>query len=494
MISAFLLVALGTAVTAYEGHQRLLSVWNEADCPVEVYWIQSETETLIRMSDPDRQIPPGDIVSWNSYISHEFLATERDGGKASRSCRFTLLEEESSEPHVAVSITKDFQCQFMDHTQIVSKMETRNIFAKCQHLQNPELDAHNSVTKLVECIEDAVSKKLETLYNEQSHEIALRKEVARLGENVQCANASVDTSPSLSDHLWHYGREVRNYQVMVKHDRPSSKIHVIQDFVSPEECKVMEDAVKLTLAPALVFDGQGGNSINNQHRKASQAAINVSSLDSPYPLQQLAHRIYAYTNSVMIGLNLTLDGQEPFNSIQYYGRGPRDLEPDRYSPHCDGACNGRKHKPGTRVATMIMYCEVPELGGLTNFGNAGVQIKPRVGDTVFFSYMDPKTRIMDTGFTQHSGCPVYIGKKKIISHWMRLGVDAENPYTNLNTLGQKRDELDEADDPIKRMIEQVNLTVDAFVSKDWIEKLRALHNVEGKAACMQEQCAPTTEH
>jgi hypothetical protein len=49
---------------------------------------------------------------------------------------------------------------------------------------------------------------------------------------------------------------------------------------------------------------------------------------------------------------------------------------------------------------------------------------------------------MDTGFTEHSGCPVYVGEKKIVTQWIRLGVDDNNPWDSFNTLGVKKSELD----------------------------------------------------
>ena len=42
---------------------------------------------------------------------------------------------------------------------------------------------------------------------------------------------------------------------------------------------------------------------------------------------------------------------------------------------------------------------------------------------------------MDDGFTEHSGCPVVEGEKKIVTQWVWLGVNEENPWSSLNTLG-----------------------------------------------------------
>ena len=122
-------------------------------------------------------------------------------------------------------------------------------------------------------------------------------------------------------------------------------------------------------------------------------------------------------------------------SIQYFGRGFNDTEPDRYTPHCDGECTGNPHKFGTRVATMVMYCKAATKGGHTSFRNAGVHVKPQLYNGVFFSYIDPEEKIMDHGFTEHSGCPVFEGHKSIVTQWIRLGVDDAKPWDSFNTLG-----------------------------------------------------------
>ena len=66
--------------------------------------------------------------------------------------------------------------------------------------------------------------------------------------------------------------------------------------------------------------------------------------------------------------------------------------------------------------------------------------KPQMGNAIFFSYIDPVSKVMDTGFTEHSGCPVFEGEKKIVTQWIRYGVDDENPWDSFNTLGIKKSE------------------------------------------------------
>ena len=128
-----------------------------------------------------------------------------------------------------------------------------------------------------------------------------------------------------------------------------------------------------------------------------------------------------------MGYNMTLEGQEDIMSIQYFDNGTADPTTDRYTPHCDGDCAGMPHKTGGRVATMVLYCGVPPLGGGNNFQNSKVFVKSTKHAAVFFAYLDPKTHKMETGFTSHSGCPLYESMKRIAVQCMRVGVDKENP-------------------------------------------------------------------
>ncbi len=73
--------------------------------------------------------------------------------------------------------------------------------------------------------------------------------------------------------------------------------------------------------------------------------------------------MYDYTNHVL-PFEINEDGQEDLMSIQYFGRGEDDEQPDRYMPHCDGDCDGYAFKEGERVATVVMYCDVPEVSSL----------------------------------------------------------------------------------------------------------------------------------
>jgi hypothetical protein len=41
--------------------------------------------------------------------------------------------------------------------------------------------------------------------------------------------------------------------------------------------------------------------------------------------------------------------------------------------------------------------------------------------------------IVDDELTAHSGCPVWEGEKKIVTQWIRLGVDEDTPWDSFDT-------------------------------------------------------------
>jgi hypothetical protein len=252
-------------------------------------------------------------------------------------------------------------------------------------------------------------------------------------ENFTCAMVDKESSPDVSTYEWESDKDEVSRTVHVKFERPAARIHLIENFANEEECLAYEWEAEAKLHRASTADGKGGSQFSLA-RKALQASIRPKwDLEEKGDgIVSLSRRVYDYTNHVL-GLDISEQGQEPIMSIQYKGRGANDTEPDRYTPHCDGDCQGLPHLEGGRMATMVIYCTIPEKGGHTNFRNAGVHIKPSTGSAIFFGYIDPETKLMDTEYTTHSGCPVYDGEKKIITQWVRLGVTKEKHSDTLNT-------------------------------------------------------------
>lgn len=289
------------------------------------------------------------------------------------------------------------------------------------------------VDELTSCAERGVAVEIERANDEIAFQDKTRKDLAEMVENYTCADASVNTTVARRVESWQDDDEAVARTVHVMIDRPASQIHTISDFLTADECHAVEEAARPILHDATVADGTGGSRLS-ESRKAKQAGIKVhwdKEAEGDH-IARLSRRVYNYVNHVL-PFDIRENGQEDLMSIQYFGRGPEDETPDRYMPHCDGDCNGLDFKPGNRMATIVMYCDVPAVGGATRFRNSNIHVNPRQYSATFFSYIDPVTMKMDSGFTEHSGCPVIEGEKKIVTQWVRLGVDDENRWDSFNT-------------------------------------------------------------
>lgn len=314
-----------------------------------------------------------------------------------------------------------------------------------EFISSGKIDSSNDQDKLsflFECASEYASETLVQLNQDVSFQQKERQHVAGLLENYTCTDPDAMASPDLyPPHEWKSPHPLRYHdppiiKVHIKHDRHASRIHLLENFIDDEECQAMEDAARSKLHVATTANGKGGSQVSDA-RKAMQAGIRVpwNKESDGDKIARLSRRVYDYTNHVL-GLHIDEHGQEDLMSIQYKGHGFIH-NPDRYTPHCDGDCTGSHFRPGTRMATVVMYCTIPTLGGATNFRNSNIHVKAKRGSAVFFSYIDPLTNMTDNRFTEHSGCPVYEGEKKIVTQWIRYGVSKEEPWTSFNTLGIK---------------------------------------------------------
>ncbi|MFZ2987331.1 2OG-Fe(II) oxygenase [Ideonella sp.] len=70
---------------------------------------------------------------------------------------------------------------------------------------------------------------------------------------------------------------------------------------------------------------------------------------------------------------------------------------------------------GQRVGTLLIYLNTPEAGGATLFPDVGLEVMPRKGHALFFSYPQPEAATL----TLHGGAPVIRGEKWVATKWLR---------------------------------------------------------------------------
>lgn len=426
---------------------RKIQIVNQSGHRLDIHWIHPKTGNLSKSNTTP--ILDGVTFKLNSFENHKFevreLPNSKTGecggaGSQDKICRTGYFSVNENDDQVFY-IRSGLKINQTDNKSI-ARDQAINLLSVCQR---EALDSVRTAPpmavfdELVECVKSSVASSIEEANEEVTFQSKVRSNMGDLLENYTCADDSLNTTKEVDSRYWddHKGKI---FPVKVMLERPASKIHVIENFISDEECQAVEEAAKPILQRATVADGKGGSELS-RHRKAMQAGIKVPwrKEERGDPIARLSRRVYDYTNYVL-GLAIEEFGQEDLMSIQYFGRGEDEEEPDRYTPHCDGDCAGKPHRTGNRVATMVMYCTLPKRGGSTNFKNANVHIVPNKGSATFFSYVNTHDFKMDAGFTTHSGCPVIEGEKKIVTQWVRLGVDTQNPWYSFDTLGLKKSE------------------------------------------------------
>ncbi len=241
-------------------------------------------------------------------------------------------------------ITDKFEMQIIDN-KIKAEQEAADIMSKCK-LQaesfiaskkkekggTAEVDdtayAQQAMESLSECVENQVSLTLEKINEEIAFQSQIRRDIAATLENYTCVDDTLNSTNDIDTEIWiqpnRYGTgdkigEVER-TVHIKHERPASKIHVIENFITELECKAMELAAEKKLHRATVADGKGGSELS-ENRKAMQAGIivNWSKEQEGDPIARLSRRVYDYTNHVL-GMNIEEHGQEDLMSIQVRSR------------------------------------------------------------------------------------------------------------------------------------------------------------------------------
>ena len=293
------------------------------------------------------------------------------------------------------------------HTDNVSKArdQARAVLQVCKDSAVSSFNAADpeaSMNDLLECVDASVNAAVEAKKDEVFFQQKLRIEMGSKLATYSCLDPNVTMAASIENKTWTH--DGTRHDVMVFFDRPASKIAYIRNFISQKECDAVENAVTLTEV----------NGVNGLFAK--KGGVNIPFSDRTSGVTSLAERMYAYAADAM-RVQLQSENTEQMFLLHYEG----NLDnPTRYDAHCDELCDGSQHVHGERVATIIAYCGTAKTGGHTHFNNAGVHIIPEKYSAVFIGYLDPITNLHDTGFTQHTGCGVLEGDKKIVTHKIRL--------------------------------------------------------------------------
>jgi prolyl 4-hydroxylase len=182
------------------------------------------------------------------------------------------------------------------------------------------------------------------------------------------------------------------------------RVVVFGGLLSDDECEALVELAKPRLARSLTVATDTGGEEVNQDRTSSGMFFQRGE-------NELVQRIEARIARLV---NWPIENGEGLQVLHY-------TPGTEYKPHYDYFDPAQPGTPtilkrgGQRVATIVMYLSEPEKGGGTVFPDVHMEVAPKRGNAVFFSYERPHPSTK----TLHGGSPVTAGEKWIATKWLR---------------------------------------------------------------------------
>jgi prolyl 4-hydroxylase len=193
-------------------------------------------------------------------------------------------------------------------------------------------------------------------------------------------------------------------QVCVLQAMYNPRVVVFGSLLSDEECEALIAQAKPRLARSLTVAIKTGGEEINEDRTSNGMFFQRGE-------NELVRRIESRIARLV---NWPEENGEGLQVLHY--RPGTEYKPhyDYFDPTEPGTPSILK-RGGQRVGTLVMYLAEPDKGGGTTFPDVHLEIAPKRGNAVFFSYErpHPSTR------TLHGGAPVLAGEKWIATKWLR---------------------------------------------------------------------------
>ena len=193
-------------------------------------------------------------------------------------------------------------------------------------------------------------------------------------------------------------------RVHVLHTVAHPRVVVFGNLLADDECEALVAAAGRRLARSLTVETQTGGETLNVDRTSDGMFFERGENETVACIEQ----------RIAMLLRWPLEFGEGLQVLRY-------APGAQYRPHYDYFDPAEPGTPtilrrgGQRVGTLVMYLREPVKGGATVFPDIGLEVAPKRGTGVFFSYdrPDPATR------TLHGGAPVIEGEKWVATKWLR---------------------------------------------------------------------------
>ena len=185
-----------------------------------------------------------------------------------------------------------------------------------------------------------------------------------------------------------------------------NKPHVVifSNVLSSEECDQLVESARPKLKRSQTVDIKTGGEEVNDVRTSNGMFFQIGQNEI---VKKLESRIATL-------VNWPIEKGEGLQILQYKPGAEYKPHYDYFDPNLSSSAIALKNG-GQRVGTFIIYLHEPEQGGGTVFPDINLEVIPRKGNAVFFSYEEdsPESK------TLHGGSPVIKGEKWIATKWLR---------------------------------------------------------------------------
>ena len=208
--------------------------------------------------------------------------------------------------------------------------------------------------------------------------------------------------PPLADSPLFIDAGDRRVEVLMAMANP--RVVLFGNLLSPEECQAVIEAARTRMARSLTVQAASGGEEVNKDRTSDGMFFQRGENEAVARLEERIARLVRWPVENGEGLQ-----------VLHYRPGAE------YKPHYDYFDPAEPGTPrllrrgGQRVATLVIYLNDPVRGGGTTFPDVPLEIGPRQGNAVFFSY----GRAHPSSRTLHGGAPVIEGEKWIATKWLR---------------------------------------------------------------------------
>ncbi|MHA7600319.1 2OG-Fe(II) oxygenase [Alicycliphilus sp. T452] len=198
--------------------------------------------------------------------------------------------------------------------------------------------------------------------------------------------------------------DVGDRRVEVLMAMASPRVVLFGNLLSPEECQAVIDAARTRMARSLTVQAASGGEEVNGDRTSDGMFFQRGENEAVARLEARIARLVRWP----------LENGEGLQVLHYRPGAEYKPHYDYFDPAEPGTPSLLK-RGGQRVATLVIYLNDPVRGGSTTFPDVPLEIGPRQGNAVFFSYgrAHPGSR------TLHGGAPVIEGEKWIATKWLR---------------------------------------------------------------------------